>query len=102
MFGIEISREMEGEVTVSFKGRELKVDIEDVNPEDLRDLFGIDFDAKSLLEVETEKTILIKKKEKFKPGFTYLLEQPRQESGGSPQVLRLSVEGSPLMSAGAH
>ena len=80
MLGITISRVMEGEVTVSFNGRELRIDIEDVNPDDLRDLFGIDFDVKTLLEAETEKTILIKKKEKLKPGFTYVLQKPVQDS----------------------
>lgn len=80
MLGITISRVMEGEVTVSYNGRELKIDIEDVNPGDLRDLFGIDFDVKTLLEAETEKTILIKKKEKLKPGFTYVLQKPVQDS----------------------
>ena len=79
---------MDGEVTVSFEGREHRVDIEDVNPEDLRDLFGIDFDVKSLLEVETEKTVLIKKKEKLKAGFTYVLQRPAQTlSPDSPQVI---------------
>ena len=88
MLGISISRVMEGEVTVSYNGRELRIDIEDVNPDDLRDLFGINFDVKTLLEVETEKTILIKKKEKLKPGFTYVLQKPVQESNTqkSPQV----------------
>ena len=88
MLGISISRVMEGEVTVSYKGRELRIDIEDVNPDDLRDLFGIDFDVKTLLEVETEKTILIKKKDKLKPGFTYVLQKPVQDSNTSksPQV----------------
>jgi hypothetical protein len=57
---------MDGEVTVSYDGTEHKIDIEDVNPEDLKDLFGIDFEVKFLLEVETEKTVLIKKKEKLK------------------------------------
>lgn len=80
MLGITISRVMEGEVTVSYNGRELRIDIEDVNPDDLRDLFGIDFDVKTLLEAETEKTILIKKKEKLKPGFTYVLQKPVQDS----------------------
>ena len=89
MLGITISRVMEGEVTVSYNGRELRIDIEDVNPDDLRDLFGIDFDVKTLLEAETEKTILIKKKEKLKPGFTYVLQKPVQDSKTtqSPQVL---------------
>ena len=88
MLGIRISRVMDGEVTVSYNGRELRIDIEDVNPDDLRDLFGIDFDVKTLLEVETEKTILIKKKDKLKPGFTYVLQKPIQESNAprSPQV----------------
>ena len=80
MLGITISRVMDGEVTVSYNGRELRIDIEDVNPDDLRDLFGIDFDVRTLLEVETEKTILIKKKEKLKPGFTYVLQKPVQDS----------------------
>ena len=80
MLGITISRVMDGEVTVSYNGRELRIDIEDVNPDDLRDLFGIDFDVKTLLEAETEKTILIKKKEKLKPGFTYVLQKPVQDS----------------------
>ena len=90
MLGITISRVMDGEVTVSYNGRELRIDIEDVNPDDLRDLFGIDFDVRTLLEVETEKTILIKKKEKLKPGFTYVLQKPVQDSKTpqSPQVLR--------------
>ena len=90
MLGITISRVMDGEVTVSYNGRELRIDIEDVNPDDLRDLFGIDFDVKTLLEVETEKTILIKKKDKLKPGFTYVLQKPIQESNAprSPQVER--------------
>ena len=89
MLGITISRMMEGEVTVSYNGRELRIDIEDVNPDDLRDLFGIDFDVKTLLEVETEKTILIKKKDKLKPGFTYVLQKPIQENNTSksPQVV---------------
>ena len=88
MLGIEIHRVMDGEVTVSFEGREHRVDIEDVNPEDLRDLFGIDFDVKTLLEAETEKTVLIKKKEKLKPGFTYVLQRPAQSlSPDSPQVI---------------
>lgn len=78
---------MDGEVSVSFEGREHKVDIEDVNPEDLRDLFGIDFDVKSMFEVETEKTVLIKKKDKFKPGFTYLILRPTQVVSDSPQVI---------------
>ena len=88
MHGIGIIRVMEREVTVSYNGRELRIDIEDVNPDDLRDLFGINFDVKTLLEVETEKTILIKKKEKLKPGFTYVLQKPVQESNTqkSPQV----------------
>ena len=89
MLGITISRVMDGEVTVSYKGRELRIDIEDVNPDDLRDLFGIDFDVRTLLEVETEKTILIKKKEKLKPGFTYVLQKPVQDikTPQSPQVV---------------
>ena len=89
MLGITISRVMDREVTVSYKGRELRIDIEDVNPDDLRDLFGIDFDVRTLLEVETEKTILIKKKEKLKPGFTYVLQKPVQDSKTpqSPQVV---------------
>ena len=89
MLGITISRIMDGEVTVSYNGRDLRIDIEDVNPDDLRDLFGIDFDVKTLLEVETEKTILIKKKDKLKPGFTYVLQKPIQESNTSksPQVV---------------
>ena len=89
MLGITISRIMDGEVTVSYNGRDLRIDIEDVNPDDLRDLFGIDFDVKTLLEVETEKTILIKKKDKLKPGFTYVLQKPIQESNTSknPQVI---------------
>ena len=87
MLGISISRVMDGEVTVSYNGRELRIDIEDVNPEDLRDLFGIDFDVKTLLEVETEKTILIKKKDKLKPGFTYVLQKQVQEAPKSPQVI---------------
>ena len=88
MLGITISCVMDGEVTVSYNGRELRIDIEDVNPDDLRDLFGIDFDVKTLLEVETEKTILIKKKDKLKPGFTYVLQKPVQDSNTpkSPQV----------------
>ena len=61
MLGVKISRVMEREVIVSYNGRDLRIDIEDVNPGDLRDLFGIDFDVKTLLEVETEKTILVKK-----------------------------------------
>ena len=97
MLGIEIHRVMDGEVTVSFEGREHRVDIEDVNPEDLRDLFGIDFDVKSLLEAETEKTVLIKKKEKLKAGFTYVLQRPAQLlSPDSPQVaptLYVNVSG---------
>lgn len=89
MLGITISRVMDGEVTVSYNGRELRIDIEDVNPDDLRDLFGIDFDVRTLLEVETEKTILIKKKEKLKPGFTYVLQKPVQDikTPQSPQVV---------------
>ena len=87
MLGISISRVMDGEVTVSYNGRELRIDIEDVNPEDLRDLFGIDFDVKTLLEVETEKTILIKKKDKLKPGFTYVLQKQVQEVPKNPQVI---------------
>ena len=89
MLGITIRRVMDGEVTVSYNGRELRIDIEDVNPDDLRDLFGIDFDVRTLLEVETEKTILIKKKEKLKPGFTYVLQKPVQDSKTpqSPQVV---------------
>ena len=88
MLGISISRVMEGEVTVSYNGQDLRIDIEDVNPDDLRDLFGINFDVKTLFEVGTEKTILIKKKEKLKPGFTYVLQKPVQESNTqkSPQV----------------
>ena len=88
MLGITISRVMEGEVTVSYNGRELRIDIEDVNPDDLRDLFGIDFDVKTLLEAETEKTILIKKKEKLKPGFTYVLQKPVQD-GKTTQSLQV-------------
>ena len=93
MLGITISRVMDGEVTVSYNGRELRIDIEDVNPDDLRDLFGIDFDVKTLLEVETEKTILIKKKDKLKPGFTYVLQKLIQESNASksPQVVRSKI-----------
>ena len=87
MLGISTSRVMDGEVTVSYNGRELRIDIEDVNPEDLRDLFGIDFDVKTLLEVETEKTILIKKKDKLKPGFTYVLQKQVQEAPKNPQVI---------------
>ena len=68
MLGVKISRVMEREVIVSYNGRDLRIDIEDVNPGDLRDLFGIDFDVKTLLEVETEKTILVKKKERLKLG----------------------------------
>merc|ERR1711892_180659 len=67
---------MEGEVTVSYLGTEHKVDIEDVNSEDLKDLFGFDFEVKCLLEVETEKTVLIKKKEKLKSGFSYVIQPP--------------------------
>lgn len=88
MLGITISRVMDGEVTVSYNGRELRIDIEDVNPDDLRDLFGIDFDVKTLLEAETEKTILIKKKEKLKPGFTYVLQKPVQD-GKTTQSLQV-------------
>ena len=88
MLGITISRVMEGEVTVSYNGRELRIDIEDVNPDDLRDLFGIDFDVKTLLEAETEKTILIKKKEKLKPGLTYVLQKPVQD-GKTTQSLQV-------------
>ena len=49
MLGISISRVMDGEVTVSYNGRELRIDIEDVNPEDLRDLFGIDFEVCNII-----------------------------------------------------
>ena len=91
MLGVKISRIMEREVIVSYNGRDLRIDIEDVNPDDLRDLFGIDFDVKTLLEVETEKTILVKKKERLKPGFTYVLQRPVQDrqTTSTPQVVKV-------------
>ena len=91
MLGVKISRVMEREVIVSYNGRDLRIDIEDVNPGDLRDLFGIDFDVKTLLEVETEKTILVKKKERLKPGFTYVLQRPVQDrqTTSTPQVVKV-------------
>ena len=63
-------------MVVSYCGTEHKVDIEDVNSEDLKDLFGINFEVKCLLEAETEKTILIKKKDKLKSGFNYIIQPP--------------------------
>ena len=91
MLGVEISRIMEREVIVSYNGRDLRIDIKDVNPDDLRDLFGIDFDVKTLLEVETEKTILVKKKERLKLGFTYVLQRPVQDrqTTSTPQVVKV-------------
>ena len=91
MLGVKISRVMEREVIVSYNGRDLRIDIEDVNPGDLRDLFGIDFDVKTLLEVETEKTILVKKKERLKLGFTYVLQRPVQDrqTTSTPQVVKV-------------
>ena len=87
MFGIHVVK-MDEEVTVSFGGVEHKVEIDDVNQEDLKDLFGIDFEIKHLLEVETQKTILIKKTEKLKPGFTYVIENPKKSNKSSkPSVL---------------
>ena len=71
----------EGEVTVRLGEVEHKVDVDDVNPEDIKELFGIDFEVKQLLEVETQKTILIRKKEKIKTGHTYLVIQPAASSG---------------------
>ena len=64
----------EGEVTLRLGDIEHRVDQDDVNPDDIKELFGIE--VKQLLEVETGKTILIKKKEKIKPGNTYLLQPP--------------------------
>ena len=66
----------EGEVTVKFQDVSHNLDIEDVNTEDLRELFGLDFDVKCVLEEETNKSILIKKRDKFKPGFTYIIQNP--------------------------
>ena len=66
----------EGEVTLRLGEVEHKVDVDDVNAEDIKELFGIDFEVKQLLEVETQKTILIRKKEKIKTGHTYLVIQP--------------------------
>ena len=54
------------EVTLKLGDTERRVDLDDVNPDDIKELFGIDFEVKQLLEVETGKTILIKKKEKIK------------------------------------
>ena len=66
----------EGEVTVKFGDLEHKVDVDDVNSEDLKELFGINFEVTKLLEVETQKTVLIKKRNKIKDGHTYIIQQP--------------------------
>ena len=80
----------EGEVTLRLGDIEHRVDLDDVNPDDIKELFGIDFEVKQLLEVETGKTILIKKKEKIKPGHTYLLQPPPPGPGASTHSLGLS------------
>ena len=58
---ISIAAMEEGEVTVRLGDVEHRVDLDDVNPEDIKELFGIDFEVKHLLEVETQKDVLIKK-----------------------------------------
>ena len=63
-------------MTVKFGDIEHKVDVDDVNSEDLKELFGINFEVTKLLEVETQKTVLIKKRNKIKDGHTYIIQQP--------------------------
>ena len=64
---------MDRGVTVQLGEVSIKMDPDDVNSEDLKEFFDIQFKVKKLLEIETEKTIHIKKKEKIKPGYTYLI-----------------------------
>ena len=89
MFDISITTmdEVE-EVTIKYGHVTHIIDIEDVNQDDLRELFNIDFDVKYLIEEETKKTILIKKKDKIKPGLTYIIKAPvtAEHSKRSSQV----------------
>ena len=76
-----ISAMEEGKVTLLLGDVEHKVDLDDVNADDIKALFGIDFKVKRLKEVETGGTILIKKKEKIKTGHTYLVIPPPPSPG---------------------
>ena len=74
--GVQTEEEQPSEnVTIRFGEVVKKVEVDDVNPEDLKDLFDLDFEVKRLVEDETQKTILMKKKEgKIKPGYTYVIQ----------------------------
>ena len=73
---IAVTAMEEAEVTLRLGEVEHRVDVDDVNPDDIKELFGINFEVVQLLEVESKKTVLIKKREKIKPGHTYIIQPP--------------------------
>ena len=58
----------ENDVIIEFQGREEIFDIEDLDPDDLRQVFGLSFTPLSVKHKTSLRNIKIEKKEKFIPG----------------------------------
>ncbi|XP_075241655.1 uncharacterized protein LOC142336627 [Convolutriloba macropyga] len=72
---------MSDEVVVQFRGQTQTLDIDDLTSDDLKEHFGLEFEVKQLVEVSSGKSILLKKTEKFKAGYTYEIREPPTSGG---------------------
>ena len=79
-------------IFISFEDVEHKIDIEDANNEDLKDLFGLNFDVKFLKEKETDKSVPLKKIDKLKPGFRYIIQKPKTPKTSKAVTARQELE----------